>query len=268
MKKVVKIFAVIVLLGIILTSTASATFHGTADIKGHNNSLSDRGQLWGGGLTGGTYYTGVYSWTNAGGTGWGTLVPNWGFCIELTQVANNGLVDVIDLNEAPLPVAPLYGTPMGDTKANYIRELWNSHFDPDWTTGPTDKNERELAEAFGAAVWEIIYEALPASPLSWDVNTGTGFHATGIEKAAIANDWLHNLTGTSDPAYLAENLFAISPTNAQPGQDYLVQLTSTPAPEPATMALLGLGALSLIRRKRNVWFVPMVRRKRTKLKRN
>jgi hypothetical protein len=125
---------------------------------------------------------------------------------------------------------------MGTTKADYIRELWGRNFDPNWITGPTNKNEREMAEAFGASVWEIIYE----SDSTWNVTSGTGFHATGIERAATANLWLSQLNG--DTAHFAKNLYAIS---APAGQDYLVQV-----PEPATICLLGLSALSLIRRRR------------------
>ena len=122
MKKLITIclVAVVVLVGIVLTSTASATILGTTNIQHHNNSLSDMGRLWGGGLNGGTYYTGIYSWTNntVGSTGLGALVPNYGFCIELTQGAHNGDVNVIPLNEAPRPASILYGTPMGTTKAD------------------------------------------------------------------------------------------------------------------------------------------------------
>jgi hypothetical protein len=237
-KKMKRLITAVVLVGIVLTSTASATILGTVDIQNHNNALSDIGTIWGGGLSGLTGYTGVYSWTNAGGTGLGTQVPNWGFCIELTQEPYTGWQNVIPLNEAPLPVQ--YGTPMQTTKANYICELWDEHFDSSWLTGGTAN--KKMAEAFGAAVWEIIYEALPASPLSWDVNTGTGFHATGIDQAATANTWLHQLNG--DTTHLC-NLVA---TSAPTGQDYLVQLPHTP--EPVTICLLGLGGLALLKNRR------------------
>ena len=78
MKRMVRSFAAVVLIGIALTSTASAAVLGTVNIQNHNNDLSDIGTVWGGGLSDVTGYTGVYSWTNAGGTGLGTEVPNWG----------------------------------------------------------------------------------------------------------------------------------------------------------------------------------------------
>jgi hypothetical protein len=225
-----RLFAAVVLVGIVLTSTAGATILGTVNIQNHNNSLSDTGTLWGGSLSGLTAYTGTYSWTNAGGTGLGTQVPNWGFCIELTQGPYNGWQNVIPLAEAALP-----GTPMGTTKANFIRELWGRDFNYNWITNPTTAN-KQLAEAFGAAVWEIIYE----TGSTWNVTSGTGFHATGIEQAATANLWLSQLNGNT--AYFANNLVA---TSTPCGQDYLVQI-----PEPATIGLLGLGSLVLLRRKR------------------
>jgi hypothetical protein len=239
-KRIVKSFAAVILLGVILTSTADATLLGTTNIENHNNGLSDIGQLWGGGDSGGFYYTGIYSWTNniVGSTGLGTKVPDFGFCIELTQGAYNGAVDVIPLEEAPLPVSILYGTPMGTSKADYIRELWSRFFDPSWLTGGTAN--KKMGEAFGAAIWEIIYETDPV----WNVNTGKGFHAAYIDQAATANRWLGQLTGNGP---LANDLFAIS--NAK-GQDYIVQIPDWHVPEPATICLLGLGALSLIRRRK------------------
>ncbi|MFA6187331.1 MAG: PEP-CTERM sorting domain-containing protein [Phycisphaerae bacterium] len=212
----------------LLTSTASATILGTVNIQNHNNNLSDAGGLGGSVLAYGNYYTGVYSWTNAGGTGLGTSVPNWGFCIELTQGSLNAQHDVIPLNEAPLPVTAI--TPMGITKADAIRELWGRNFDPTWATGAN----RQMAEAFSACIWEIVWE----TDSTLNVTTGTGFYSS-IEQAATANSWLSQLTG--DQSYFAMDLVAIS---NEGGQDFVVQV-----PEPATVAILSLGGLLLFRKK-------------------
>lgn len=210
--------------------TGATTILGTVNIDNHNNNLSDQGTVWGGGLSGLTGYTGVYSWTNEGGTGLGTQVPNWGICIELSQGTYSGWQNVIPLDEAPLP--PEYGTPMGTTKANYIRELWGRFFDPSWITGANT----QMAEAFNCCLWEIIYESDPV----WDVTSGTGFYATGIEDWATANSWLSQLNG--NPAYFASNLVATSTID---GQDFLVQI-----PEPATICLLVIGGLLICRKKK------------------
>jgi hypothetical protein len=229
-------FAVLVFLaGIAAFSVtpANAAILGTVNISNHNTNLSDTGTLYGDGHPEGIYaYTGVYSWTNEGGTGLGTAVPNWGFCIELPQGAYNGPVDVLSLQDAPLP--PLFGSPMGTNKANAIRELWGRDFDSSWITG----QNRQMAEAFSAAIQEIVYE----TDLVWDVTGGAGFHVgADVEQAAIANTWLSQLNGNS--AYFVNNLVAISTTD---GQDYVVQ-----TPEPATLSLLAFGAAALLRRRRS-----------------
>jgi hypothetical protein len=228
----------VALISIAITAAANAAILGQVDIENHNNALSDIGQLFGGGLTGGFYYTGIYSWTNEGSTtNLAAHVPNWGFCIELTQGPYNGWQDVITLEDAPQSM------PM-ETKANYIRELWKNNFNSSWLTGGTV--DRQMGEAFGACLWEILYET-GGAPATWDVTSGPGFHANYIEQAATANGWLRALTGTSNPAYLENNLYA---TSTPDGQDYLVQLPGLVTPEPATICILGFGALSFLRRKK------------------
>jgi len=140
---------ILIFIAVLSATAANATIFGTVNIQSHNNTLSDSGTLYGDGYPGGIYaYTGIYSWTNAGGTDLGTQVPNWGFCIEMPQVPYNGWMNVLSMAEAPLDDTP----PMGITKANYIRELWGRDFDPSWITGAN----RQMAEAFSAAIMEII----------------------------------------------------------------------------------------------------------------
>jgi hypothetical protein len=225
MKRGARFFTAIILVGIVLTSTANASIVGTVDIENHGNGLSDTGTIWGNGLSDEYCFTGIYSWTNAGGTGLGTLVPDWGFCIELVNGVYNGWQNVVPLEEAD---------PIGTTKANYIRELWGRDFKSDWITHPTQANI-QLAGAFGVAIWEILYETSG----TWDVTSGT-FYTTGVADAAQANLWLSQLNG--DTTYFANNLVA---THAPGYQDFVVQI-----PEPATITLLGLGVLGLLRKQR------------------
>ena len=203
--------------------------------------------IWGGDLDGMVIYGGVYMLNKTAGTGCGNIWPNGligGFCIELHEAAPESTFtyDVIMPKNA---YNSFLGGSIGTGKANYLSELWGRFYNPTWASGgPFSPQQNSDAEAFAAAVWEIIYEDLPTSPAGWDVTVdGTacshGFSCEGAD-TALANSWLHTLTGCGPKADL--RVFAYDGK-----QDYIVQV-----PEPATIVMFGLGGLIsvLTRRKR------------------
>ncbi len=231
---------------LILPCTAEACLLGTVDIEHNGYGASDVMRVWGGGLDGVYVYGGVYMLDKSYGTDQGNLWPNGeligSFCIELDEQAPSDTFKygVVMPQDAYNNFLDGY---LGTTKTNYLRELWGRFYDPKWSyNGPYTSQQRYEAEAFAAAVWEIVYEDLPSSPLLWDVTIdGTpcshGFRAENVD-AALANSWLHALTGCGPKADLRAFVF-------DGKQDYLVQV-----PEPATLALLGIsGVFSLLRRK-------------------
>ncbi len=110
-------------------------------------------------------------------------------------------------------------------------------------SGPFTYQQNTKAEAFSAAVWEIVHEDLPKSSLGWNVTVDgspgdRGFRAAYLD-SDLANYMLHSLDCTGPRADLR-----VFSHNGQ--QDYLVEV-----PEPTTIALLGFGGvLSLVRKKR------------------
>lgn len=219
---------------------------GTVDIykagKGANYAID----IYGGGLAGEEVYAGVYMLQKIDGTGAGNLWPNdqlVGFCIEAEEPSlptiETYTVDTPDHN-----YNPVLNEVMGPVKSDYLSELWGRYYDPAWAgVGGHTGSENLYASAFAAAVWEIVYEDVPVSPLLWDVSTDNTPGVAGFSSyqasASIANSWLHSLDGTGPKANLA--VF----TN-QGAQNFLVQV-----PEPTTLALFGLGGLmSVVRRRR------------------
>ena len=207
-------------------------------------------EIWGGGYESWDVYGGVYMLDKSGGSGEGDTWPNGligAFCTELTEMAPETITayDVIMLQDGPAPTDFL-GGPMGAVKGEYISELWGRFYDSSWASGGSFSSEQNTAAgAFAAAIWEIVYEDLPTSAMGWDVTAdGTvcdrGFRYEG-PGTDIANGWLHALDGTGPKA----DLRVLSNHGSQ---DYIVEV-----PEPATIALFGLGGvMSMLRRRRSI----------------
>jgi hypothetical protein len=220
---------------------------GSVKIAFDGHGAYDVIDIWGGGHSSAGIYSGVYTLEKDGGTGEGNIWPDGSlsaFCIELNQYVPTEQVKY-DVKATESAYNSYLDEYIGIDKASYISELWGRFFDSAWTgDGPFTGQENSDAAAFAAAIWEIIYEDIPTSSSdSWDVTTdGTagigGFYATGVD-ATTANAWLAALDGTGPMADLRVFVNCCK-------QDYIVEV-----PEPATIAMLGLGGvLSLVRRKR------------------
>jgi len=223
---------------------AKACLLGTIDVAYDGAGAGGTAQLWGGGLEDATRRTGVYMLEKTGGTGDGELWENGligAFCIELSEAATSyaKTYGVVLPEDGQKPTTFL-GENIGFEKAEYVREIWGRFFDPAWVgSGPFTAQQNSDAEAFAAAVWEIIYEDMPASPYMWDVTVDgmcgpLGFRATGLD-SDIANSMLHSLDGAGPRADLRAFVYCGK-------QDYITEV-----PEPATILLLGLSSLALIR---------------------
>jgi len=234
-----------VLLG--LPFGAQACLLGTIDIVYDGAGAGGTAELWGGGLEGATRRTGLYMLDKTGGTGDGELWENGligAFCAELSEAASSytKTYDVVLPEDGQKPTAFL-GEKIGFEKAEYVREIWGRFFDESWfASGPFTVQQNSEAEAFAAAIWEIIYEDMPASSSVWDVRfDGTcgplGFRATGLD-SGTANSMLHSLDGTGPKADLRAFVYCGK-------QDYITEV-----PEPATILLLGLSSLTLLRGRR------------------
>ncbi len=241
-KKVVTLLAGIFLA---LPCGTKANILGTIDVAYNSSGAGGYANLWAGGLNGTSGFTGVYVLRKSGGTGQGEFWEDGlikTFCLELSETAPNytKTYDVVLPEDAQDPTTFL-GAKIGIQKADYIREIWGRCFDLAWAgSGPFTAQQNSAAKAFSAAIWEIIYEDLPASPLMWDVTTdGTegerGFYYTGLD-TALANNMLHALDGTGPKADLRAFV-------CNGSQDYIAAV-----PEPATVCLLTFGGLLLLRR--------------------
>ncbi|MGA2266094.1 MAG: PEP-CTERM sorting domain-containing protein [Phycisphaerae bacterium] len=220
----------VLLLGLVVcfaVGSASAAILGTATAS-LTGEFTD-GTITLGGVRDVTGYGGFYMLNKTAGTGQGTLIPNgqiYAVCIDLPQnsIDSSYTYDVRMPDEAPITTVP----PMGAARAAQLSELWGRYFSQ-------AASDPQKAEAFSAAVWEIVFETDAAR----DVTSGAGFYCTGLAPGmdTLANSWLASLNGTGPMA----DLRALTSCDYQ---DFV-----TVIPEPATLSLLGLGALAMLRRR-------------------
>jgi hypothetical protein len=235
---------------LIMSAQCSATeIVGTVTASYSNMGASDTMTIWGGGLTNYNTYAGAILFDKTAGTGDGQYLDNGTigvFCIDLLETIKSGSLNykVIMPENGPVTSASYLSGGMGETKAAYIAELWTKHYDTAWTSGSYTSAQKAAAEAFQAAIWEIVYENLPSSPASWDVTVDStvgngGFKATNLN-STLANSWLHSLTGTGATVELRALTYCGS-------QDVI---TAFNIPEPTTVAMISMGLLFLVRRKK------------------
>lgn len=248
-----KTFKLLAILGVaaflmLPSMAAKATQLGTVDVLRSGHGANQIADVYGGGFAGQSIYSGVYMLDKTSGTGAGTFWDNGpiaGFCIEVDEPSPNvtRTYDVVSVSDA---YNGTLNESMGIDRSNYLSELWGRYYDPSWAgDGPFDSGENTSSAAFAAAVWEIVYEDLPATTFDYDVTAdGTpgipGFAIDSVD-SSVANAWLASLNGNGPMAELA--VF----TN-DGNQNYLVAV-----PEPTTMLLLGVGGLlGAMRRKKRM----------------
>ncbi len=101
------------------------------------------------------------------------------------------------------------------------------------------------SQGFALAVWEIIYE----DSGNWDVTRGRGFRAKHISREAA--DFANNSLAALDTAFADGVELRILNSGNSSYQRLVTQVDSVlPVPEPATMALLTIGGLVIVSRRR------------------
>jgi PEP-CTERM motif len=222
MKKTTALLAgLVAAAGIAQANTVEATFN---DVNpGGTMVVSEDG-----GVTTSDAAGGVFNWTRTGGdfAGPGLSGDFMTVCIETAEnvaFGNNYTYQVVNLEEAPSTQNP----GMGAAKADLLRELFGRYFSDSMTV--------DEAVMFQAATWEIVNDdGLDIDGDGFQVGVGAG---VTIAMQGQVQVMLDSLDGTGPTV----QLMAIVGDGIQ-DQVFVV-------PAPGSLALLGLGAFGLRRRR-------------------
>ncbi len=109
------------------------------------------------------------------------------------------------------------------------------------------------AAALQAAIWEVIYETAATWDVTW-YNGNTGFGMWGNQRVASKANHMLNYVKTNMPDDYApgNSIIVLSDAGTNCGiRQSLIIEGPVVTPEPATMTLLALGSLSMLRRRRS-----------------
>jgi len=248
--KAKRLLFVMAMAGLLLAGTASASsitahFDGLGQSVGVNVHYTDSG---GGGHDEGTY-AGVYVWTVTGGDFMPIHSELGAFCFDVASSISIGgtyswSVQPLGAGFAPIPTPP--GGALKQQQVDDLKKLYGYFYKPDtWS-------DLEAA-AFGASVWEIVWES-PASglPSTYDVDADL-LRVTGNGVEVRAQEMLDLVKNPIYAGTYSGQLYALYDQTAQ---DQLVGFGTgrqePPVPESLTMlsVVAGVGGLGMYLRKR------------------
>lgn len=161
------------------------------------------------------------------------------FCSDFTQTVTSSYrqYEIVDVAELP------GSSPMGDVKAAALRSLYASAGAHALQT----TNNDTFAAAFQVAVWEIVTD-FNGTAGSLNLNSGT-FRARKTNGQAFSGSMASTVASLLQAALVpAEGNIAMIGLLSDCNQDQI--LTGFSVPAPGSLALLGLGGLAAVRRRR------------------
>jgi hypothetical protein len=210
-------FLVVAAAGVANASTLNATFNNVSPNDVVSLSLD-------GGSSYNSYYAGVMDWTKTGGDYAGVSGDFTTFCIEITEHVGFGGAYSFTMGDPSAGPTSFVGG-MGVAKAALLSELYGRYYNT------TNFSINDNAAAFQIAVWEIVNDAdTSLSAGDFRVQNNGAYYTT-------AQNWLNSLNGTGPTMHIDAML-------ANGVQDQIV------VPEPASLCMMLLSALPLLRRRR------------------